>query len=86
MKKSDFVAKAKPLAVHINGMPLEAKPRKFKTGSVGYYVSGKVSITLPDGTIGKLQVGGNITVCGSKEWPDDATASVPEPLEETLAA
>jgi hypothetical protein len=70
MKKSEFVANAKPIVVNINGVPLEAKPRQFKSDkkSVGYYVNGKVPITLPDGTVGKLQVNANLTVCGSGEW------------------
>ncbi len=76
MKKSDFVKTAKPLVVTVNGVPIEAKPRKNSTGSVGYNINGKVPITLPDGTVGKLQVSGNLTVVGSKEWPEGEPVAV----------
>lgn len=71
MTKNDFVALAKPLPVTINGVPLGAgSPRQFKSekGSVGFNFNGKVPYTLPDGTVVKLQVSGNATVCGSGEW------------------
>lgn len=53
------------IVLDILGQPVEAKPRKFKTGSLGYYASGKVT-HLVDGSPVKLQVGANITICGSK--------------------
>jgi len=78
MKKSDFVNE-KALPVVINGTPLLAKPRKFSTGSVGYNVNGKVNVLLSDGTIAKLQVSGNLTVVGSKDWPQgEATPEQPQ--------
>lgn len=78
MTKNEFVNTAKPIVVNINGTPLQAMPRQFKSEakSVGYNFNGKVPITLPDGTIGKLQVSGNLTVCGSGEWEQgDAVAA-----------
>jgi hypothetical protein len=70
MTKNDFVANAKPLTVNIGGSALLAKPRQFKSekGSVGFNVSGKVPVTLPDGSTAMLQVSGNLTVCGSGDW------------------
>jgi hypothetical protein len=74
MKNRPTIDEAKFLAspsivLNVLGQPVEAKPRKFKTGSLGYYASGKVTTTI-DGVVVKLQVGSNITVCGSK--PEEA--------------
>jgi len=70
MTKNEFVSNAKPLQVNIGNSTLLAKPRQFKSekGSVGYNVSGKVPVTLPDGSVAMLQVSGNLTVCGSGDW------------------
>ena len=40
-------------------------PREFKTGSVGYYATGKV-VLLVGGKPCSFQVGGNLIVCGTK--------------------
>jgi hypothetical protein len=86
MKKSEFVQTAKPLTVTVNGTPLNAEPRQFKTGSVGYFLCGKVNVQLPDGTIAKVQVGGNFTVCHSKEWEQGEPLPVPAVTESEQVA
>jgi hypothetical protein len=70
--KSSFLESAKQLAVTVHGTTLYAEPKQFSTGSVGYNVTGKVPVTLPDGTVVKLQVSGNLTVIGSKDWQEAA--------------
>jgi hypothetical protein len=63
---STFVAKAEPLKVVINGMEMTAEPKSFSTGSFGWNINGKTTITV-DGKSLPVQVGLNLTVVGSKE-------------------
>ena len=44
--------------------------REFSTGSMGWYLSGKVSVPV-NGTKVKTQVGLNLTVVGSKDLPKE---------------
>jgi hypothetical protein len=64
MSKNDFLSTAEDLEVSIAGQSLNASPKEFSTGSVGYHINGK--ITLADGT--RLQVSGNAVAIGSKDW------------------
>jgi len=50
----------------IEGQAVEAKPREFSTGSLGYYASGKVLKKLDDGTVAPMQVSANIVLHGTK--------------------
>jgi hypothetical protein len=62
------LANAKPISVTINNVPLLADVKEFSTGSLGWYLNGKVSIDV-GGTPVSVQVGMNLTVVGSKELP-----------------
>lgn len=75
MSKQEFLANAKPIILTVNGIPLTANPKKFSTGSVGYQATGKAPIQLPDGSVAKLQIGSNLTLIGSKDWPETTTAA-----------
>lgn len=66
ISKDDFFAKAEPLKLEINGAPMFAAPKAFSTGSFGWYLNGKTTITV-DGKALTLQIGANFTVVGSKE-------------------
>ena len=66
ISRADFVAKAEPLKIDINGFPMIAEPREFSTGSFGWYVNGKASQVV-DGKTVSVQVGINLIVVGSKE-------------------
>lgn len=66
MSKSSFIKQAGTLSANVAGTTVSAEPRKFSSGSVGFYFNNKV--TLPDGT--RLQFSGNAVVIGSKDWPD----------------
>jgi hypothetical protein len=66
ISRADFVAKAEPLKIDINGFPMIAEPREFSTGSFGWYVNGKASQMI-DGKSVSVQVGINLIVVGSKE-------------------
>jgi hypothetical protein len=68
ISRGQFLSKAKPLAVSINGVPLQATVKEFSTGSLGWYLNGKTMIEV-DGTPVSVQIGLNLTVVGSKELP-----------------
>ncbi len=66
LSKTEFMEKAKPVKLVINGIELSADPRDFSTGSFGWYYTGKVSVEV-DGKQVQVQVGCNLAVVGSKE-------------------
>jgi hypothetical protein len=66
ISRADFLAKAETLKIDIGGFPMVAEPREFSTGSFGWYVNGKASLTV-DGKSLSVQVGMNLIVVGSKE-------------------
>jgi hypothetical protein len=73
MTKKDFTSTARPVDVTIAGQTLQAVPRAFSTGSVGFHLNGKVTVQLPNGETARLQVNGNLVVVGSREWPQTAS-------------
>jgi hypothetical protein len=66
LSKTQFIDKAEPVKVAINGVELVADKREFSTGSFGWYYNGKVTIMV-DGKPLSVQAGINLTVVGSKE-------------------
>ncbi len=66
ISKSQFLEKAEPVKVTINGQEMIADRREFSTGSFGWYINGKTTITV-DGKPLSVQIGMNLTVVGSKE-------------------
>ena len=66
LTKTQFIEKAEPVKLVINGQELVAEKREFSTGSFGWYYNGKVNITV-DGKPLSVQLGLNLTVVGSKE-------------------
>jgi hypothetical protein len=73
VNRPQFRQNAKPVEVMINGMPLTAAVKEFSTGSLGWYLNGKVTIKVGDTPV-TVQVGMNLTIVGSKELPQDAAA------------
>jgi hypothetical protein len=63
---SQFLEKAEPLKVVINGQEMLAEVKSFSTGSFGWYINGKTIVTV-DGKPISVQIGMNLTVVGSKE-------------------
>jgi hypothetical protein len=63
-----FLEKAEPLKVIINGQEMLAEVKSFSTGSYGWYINGKTIVTV-DGKTLSVQIGMNMTVVGSKEAP-----------------
>lgn len=73
ISRPDFLAKAEPLKIDINGFPMIAEPREFSTGSFGWYVSGKATQVVGGKNL-SVQVGMNLIVVGSKEAKGEAKA------------
>lgn len=63
---TQFLEKAEPVKVTINGQEMLAEVKSFSTGSFGWYINGKTVITV-DGKPLSVQIGMNLTVVGSKE-------------------
>lgn len=65
MTAEDFFRVAKPLSVVLDGVPMAAVPKQFSTGSFGWYLNHKTTVTV-DGIPIPIQMGFNLTVIGSK--------------------
>lgn len=68
--RDTFRTQAPMLPIALAGHTFIATPRDFESGSVGYYVNGKVSVMV-DGVAVMCQVGINVTVIGSKDLPTE---------------
>ena len=68
--RSVFREHAKPVPVKINEVPLMAEVKEFSTGSLGWYLNGKMTIDV-GGKMVSVQIGLNMTIVGSKELPKD---------------
>jgi hypothetical protein len=74
ISRRDFVANAKPVEVVINGIPMLATVKQFQTGSVGWYLTGKVNVLVGDVAV-PTQLGLTLTAIGSKDLPKDVSAA-----------
>ncbi len=82
ISRADFRAKAKPVTVVVNDVPLQAAVKEFSTGSLGWYLNGKTTIDV-GGTAVSVQIGMNLTVVGSKDLPrEGAEGNAAERSEE----
>ena len=70
VSKTQFLEKAEAVKLTIGTNELIADKREFSTGSFGWYVNQKASITV-DGKTLSVQVGSNLIVVGSKEAPKE---------------
>ena len=68
MTRSEFTTHAKPIPITLDGQPQTADPKTFSTSSVGWNVNGKVTVIV-NGQPVRCQCSLNLTVIGSKEWP-----------------
>jgi hypothetical protein len=66
--REQFRQKAKPVAVTIAAATHDAEVKEFSTGSLGWYVNGKMMVEI-DGVRVPVQIGLNLTIVGSKELP-----------------
>ena len=67
---AELLAKAKPITISIGNSQLDADPKEFSSGSLGWYAGGKMIVEV-EGVRVSVQVGLNLTIVGSKELPDD---------------
>jgi len=74
ISRAQFKQHAKAIDVKINDVPLIAEVKEFSTGSLGWYLNGKMTINV-GGTNVSVQIGMNMTIVGSKELPKDAATS-----------
>jgi hypothetical protein len=81
ISREDFLAKAEPIKIELNGFPLTAEPREFSTGSFGWYVNAKAPVTVDGKTI-QVQVGINLPGVGSKDLPKATAAGGGDPAAE----
>ncbi len=65
VSREEFRAQAQPVAVSVAGQSLVAAPKEFSTGSLGWYATGKLVLTVAGKPV-TAQVGLNITLVGSK--------------------
>jgi len=63
---TQFLEKAEPMKVVINGQEMLAEVKQFSTGSFGWYMNGKTVVSI-DGKAVSVQIGMNLTVVGSKD-------------------
>lgn len=66
--REQFREQATDVTVTIDGKTFTADAREFATGSLGWYLNGKVQIKVGDRSV-TVQVGMSLTVVGSKELP-----------------
>jgi len=68
--RAEFRAKAKPVTVKVEEVPMQAVVKEFSTGSLGWFLNGKMTVDV-GGTPVTVQIGMNLTIVGSKELPKD---------------
>jgi hypothetical protein len=68
VSREQFRKSATPIVVTIDGRHFDAEVKEFSTGSLGWNINAKISVEI-DGVKVPVQVGLNLTVCGSKELP-----------------
>jgi hypothetical protein len=70
ISRREFVGHAKAIPVKINEVPMQAEVKEFSTGSLGWYLNGKMTIDV-GGKMVSVQIGLNMTIVGSKELPKE---------------
>ncbi len=65
-----FAAKAAVMRVFLGDIPIEAKPKMFKTGSLGWHAQAKKQLAVGDARVW-CQVSVQVTVIGSSALPPD---------------
>ena len=68
VSRAQFLEHAKDMELVVNGVPMTASVKEFSTGSLGWYLCGKMTVVV-DGKATTVQIGSNFTVVGSKELP-----------------
>ncbi len=66
--REEFRNLAQAIEISIAGSPQMAEVKEFSTGSLGWYLNGKMPIKIGDKVV-SVQIGMNLTIVGSKELP-----------------
>lgn len=69
ISRKEFNEHAQPLDIIVGDETLEGDPKAFSSGSIGWYVNGKLKEVVVNGKKVTVQVGANFTIVGSKELP-----------------
>ena len=67
--KTEFMSEAQAFEIQIGDQKLLMEPKKFSTGSVGFFSNGKVTMNV-GGKLVKMQANVMLTAIGSKEWTE----------------
>lgn len=70
ISRADFRAKAKPVSVTIGNVPQMAEVKEFSTGSLGWYVNGRITLEI-EGQHVPVLINASLVIVGSKELPTD---------------
>ncbi len=73
LTRVEFMEKAKPVNITIDGVAMTAPAREFSTGSLGWNLNNKTTMDI-GGVPVTVQIGMNITLVGSKDLPGRAVA------------
>ena len=73
ISREQFRAHAPSVEVTIQGTQHTVPKKEFSTGSLGWYLNGKMQIEI-DGQPVTVQIGLNLTIVGSKDLPRDAAS------------
>lgn len=68
-KKGEFMAAAQPFNIKVGETEFSVDPKKFSTGSVGFFANGKVTLMVGGKPV-KFQANVTLTAVGSKEWAE----------------
>jgi hypothetical protein len=74
LSKTAFLEQAKEFSLVIGDKTLTVKPREFSTGSFGWFLSGKASVTVGETEV-PCQIGMNVTVIGSKPKSEESAVA-----------
>jgi hypothetical protein len=67
--KTEFMSQAQAFEIQVGDQKLLMEPKKFSTGSVGFFSNGKVTMNV-GGKLVKMQANVMLTAIGSKEWTE----------------
>ena len=67
--KTEFMSSAQAFEIQIGEQKLLMEPKKFSTGSVGFFSNAKLTMTV-GGKLVKMQANVMLTAIGSKEWAE----------------
>ena len=82
--RAEFLEQAQTLSITILEQTMQAPPREFSTGSLGWNVNNKTVIDIAGKKV-TVQIGLNVTLVGSKELPGRAEPTETAETDESAA-